>query len=89
MRSSTPTSRTRSRSQSGSTSREVDYQLEQARADRRRRLRRRCPDGVELVSLEGRREDLLEAVWPVALEGYADLPLPGEVSYTLEDVVAR
>jgi GNAT superfamily N-acetyltransferase len=64
--------------------REVDYQLEQARAVGQE-APPAVPDGVELVSLEGRREDLLEAVWPVALEGYADLPLPGEVSYSLEE----
>jgi len=59
---------------------EVDYQLEQVRvvgdeppAD--------APDGIELVSLDGRREELLQAVWPVAQEGYADMPLPGAVSY--------
>jgi mycothiol synthase len=59
---------------------EVDYQLEQVRvvgeeppAD--------APDGIELVSLDGRREELLQAVWPVAKEGYADMPLPGAVSY--------
>jgi GNAT superfamily N-acetyltransferase len=64
--------------------REVDYQLEQARVVGQE-APPAVPDGVELVSLEGRREDLLEAVWPVALEGYADLPLPGEVSYSLEE----
>jgi mycothiol synthase len=59
---------------------EVDYQLEQVRvvgdeppAD--------APDGIELVSLDGRREELLQAVWPVAQEGYADMPLPGAMSY--------
>ncbi len=59
---------------------EVDYQLEQVRvvgdeppAD--------APDGIELVSLGVRREELLQAVWPVAQEGYADMPLPGAVSY--------
>jgi GNAT superfamily N-acetyltransferase len=34
-----------------------------------------------VVALEGRREELLEAAWPVAQEGYEDLPLPGTVTY--------
>jgi mycothiol synthase len=62
---------------------DVDYQLEQVRTvgdepppD--------VPDGIELVSLELRREELLEAVWPVALEGYEDLPIPGGVIYKKE-----
>lgn len=59
---------------------EVDYQLEQVRlvGDEPPAA---APDGIELVSLGGRREELLEAVWPVAQEGYADMPLPGAVSY--------
>jgi GNAT superfamily N-acetyltransferase len=63
---------------------EVDYQLEQARGvgDEPPPL---VPDGIELASLAGRREELLNAVWPVALEGYADLPVPGEVTYVLEE----
>ena len=57
---------------------EVDYQLEQVRvvADEPAAA---APDGIEIVSLDGRREELLEAVWPVAQEGYADMPLPGAV----------
>jgi mycothiol synthase len=63
---------------------EIDYQLEQARlvGDEPPPV---VPDGIELVSLDGRREELLAAVWPVALEGYADLPVPGEVTYVLEE----
>ena len=64
--------------------RETDYQLEQIRPigaepppD--------PPAGVELVSLDGRREELLNAVWPVALQGYEDMPLPGDVSYLLDE----
>jgi GNAT superfamily N-acetyltransferase len=59
---------------------EVDYQLEQVRVvgDEPPAA---VPDGIELVSLDGRREELLEAVWPVAQEGYADMPLPGDVTY--------
>jgi mycothiol synthase len=62
---------------------DVDYQLQQVRAvadepppD--------VPSGVELVSLETRRGELLDAVWPVALEGYEDLPIPGGVTYKKE-----
>lgn len=63
---------------------EVDYQLEQLRlvGDEPAPV---APDGIELVSLDGRREELLNAVWPVALEGYADLPVPGEVAYSLAE----
>ena len=43
------------------------------------------PAGVELVSLAGRREELLQAAWEaVALEGYEDMPLPGPVTYRLD-----
>jgi len=62
---------------------EVDYQLEQVRV-----VGREAPppavDGVELVPLGGRRDELLRAVWPLALEAYEDLPIPGEVTYRLE-----
>ena len=59
---------------------EVDYQLEQVRlvGDEPPAT---APEGIELITLDGRREELLEAVWPVAEEGYADMPLPGAVSY--------
>jgi mycothiol synthase len=60
---------------------EVDYQLEQVRpvgAEPEPVV----PEGIELVPLGGRRDELLEAAWPVALEGYEDLPLPGPVTYT-------
>jgi mycothiol synthase len=62
---------------------EVDYQLEQTRmvGDEPPPL---VPDDVRLEVLDGRREELLHAVWPVALQGYADLPLPGEVNYRFE-----
>jgi mycothiol synthase len=62
---------------------EVDYQLQQVRriGDE---APPRVPDGIELVSLETRREELLDAVWPVALEGYEDLPIPGGVTYKKE-----
>ncbi|MFL5926728.1 MAG: GNAT family N-acetyltransferase [Gaiellaceae bacterium] len=62
---------------------ESDYQLEQIRAvgDERRPA---APPGIRLEALDGRREELLDAVWPVALEGYGDLPLPGAVTYRQE-----
>ena len=59
---------------------EVDYQLEQARVVGDE-PEPQVPDGLELVPLDGRREELLEAAWPVALQGYEDLPLPGAVTY--------
>ena len=47
---------------------EVDYQLEQVRlvGDEPPAT---APEGIELIALDGRREELLEAVWPVAEEG--------------------
>jgi mycothiol synthase len=62
---------------------DVDYQLEQVRTvgDEPPPA---VPGGIELVSLELRREELLDAVWPVALEGYEDLPIPGGVTYRKE-----
>jgi len=59
---------------------EVDYQLEQVRivGNEPPAL---APCGIEIVSLDGRREELLETVWPVAEEGYADMPLPGAVAF--------
>ena len=59
---------------------EVDYQLEQVRfvgAEPEPVV----PAGLVLLALAGCREELLEAAWPVALEGYEDLPLPGPVTY--------
>jgi mycothiol synthase len=63
--------------------REVDYQLEQVCVvgDEPPPI---VPDGIELIALAGRRDELLNALWPVALQGYADMPVPGEVSYELE-----
>lgn len=62
---------------------QADYQLEQVREIGAERAPV-APAGAELVPLGGRRAELLRAAWPLALEGYADLPLPGEVSYELE-----
>lgn len=63
---------------------EADYQLEQARVIGDEPAPE-LPSGIEVVPVGERREELLTAVWPVALEAYDDLPLPGEVTYTLEE----
>ena len=63
---------------------EVDYQLEQRRAIGGREPAPRPSNGVALEPLDSRREELLREVWPVALEGYEDMPLPGAVTYRLE-----
>jgi mycothiol synthase len=62
---------------------EVDYQLQQVRVIGEESPPE-APDGIELVSLEVRREELLDAVWPVALEGYEDIAIPGGVTYKKE-----
>jgi mycothiol synthase len=61
----------------------VDHQLEQIRPIGVEPSPT-VPPGIELVSLDGRREELLDVAWPVALEGYEDLPIPGEVTYKKE-----
>jgi len=64
---------------------ETDYQLEQLRGVLPDEEAPAPPGGVELVSLVGRREELLRAAWDsVAVEGYDDMPLPGPVSYPFE-----
>lgn len=63
---------------------EVDYQLEQRRAIAAREPAPVPPGGVALEPLGARREELLEEVWPLALEGYEDMPVPGGVTYRLE-----
>ncbi len=60
----------------------VDYQLEQVR-EIGAEPAPKVPTGLELVALGERREELLRKAWPVALEGYEDMPLPGEVTYRL------
>ena len=62
----------------------VDYQLEQIRLIGAEEPLA-PPQGVEIVDLGDRREELLRAAWPVALEGYADMPLPGDVSFDLDE----
>jgi mycothiol synthase len=61
----------------------VDYQLQQVRTVGDEPAPPRL-DGIEVVALDRSREELLRAVWPVALDGYADLPLPGEITVKLE-----
>ena len=63
---------------------EADYQLEQVRTIGDESAPE-LPAGLELAPIAGRREELLTAAWPVALEAYEDLPLPGEVTYKLEE----
>jgi GNAT superfamily N-acetyltransferase len=62
---------------------EVDYQLEQVRqvGDEAKPV---LPDGVEVVALGDRREELLARSWPLAQEGYEDMPLPGSVTHPRE-----
>ena len=62
---------------------DIDYQLEQVRTVGDEPVPD-VPAGIELVSLETRRAELLEAAWPVALEGYEDMPIPGGVTYKKE-----
>ncbi len=61
----------------------VDYQVEQLRLIGVEPAPEQVT-GIEVVSLAGRRDELLEAVWPLALSAYAELPLPGRVTYRLE-----
>jgi mycothiol synthase len=64
---------------------EADHQLEQLRRVAPGESAPAPPPGIELVSLEGRREALLRAAWEsVAVEAYHDLPLPGPVTYRLD-----
>jgi GNAT superfamily N-acetyltransferase len=64
---------------------EVDYQLEQARAISDEPAPA-LPPGLELVQVAERREELLHAAWhAVALEAYGDLPLPGDVTFEIEE----
>lgn len=64
---------------------EVDYQLEQIRTVAPGEPTPVAPAGIELASLSERREERLVAVWEaVALAGYEDMPLPGEVSFRLD-----
>ncbi|MGZ4290971.1 MAG: GNAT family N-acetyltransferase [Gaiellaceae bacterium] len=62
----------------------ADYQLEQRRVIDEEEAPPELP-GVELVPLAGRREELLRAAWPVAEDWYADMPVPGDVSYRFDE----
>ena len=62
---------------------EVDYQLEQVREVAGEEPAPRVPEGIRLTPLTGRRAQLLEVVWPVAQQGYEDMPLPGPITYPL------
>jgi GNAT superfamily N-acetyltransferase len=63
---------------------EVDYQLEQVRMVGEEAAPRPI-EGIELVALGARRLELLRLAWPVALAGYQDMPLPGEITVTLDE----
>ena len=64
---------------------ETDYQLEQIRVVGKDETPPVVPAGFELVSLAGRRRELLRAAWEqVALDGYADMPLPGPATFRLD-----
>ncbi len=58
--------------------RQVDFQLQQSRT-----IGDESEPALDVVSLAGRREELLRAAWPLAQEAWADLPIPGEVTYPL------
>jgi mycothiol synthase len=62
---------------------EVDYQLEQVRQVGEE-AQPVLPDGVEVVALGDRRAELLAESWPLAQEGYEDMPLPGSVTHPRE-----
>jgi mycothiol synthase len=64
---------------------DVDLQLEQVRSVRRDEPAPKPPDGIELVALGARRDELLRAVWPVAAAGYAEMPLPQPMDVPLEE----
>jgi GNAT superfamily N-acetyltransferase len=63
---------------------EVDYQLEQVRAVRDEPPPD-VPAGIVLVALDGRREELLRAAWPIAEAGYADMPTPQPMEVPLAE----
>ena len=59
---------------------QVDYQQQQDREVGDEPPSPRLP-GLDLIPLGERRTELLEAAWPLAEEGWADMPLPGSVTY--------
>jgi len=64
---------------------DVDFQLEQVRRVPADEPSPEAPGGIRLSALGARREDLLRAVWPIAADGYADMPLPEPVHVSLEE----
>jgi mycothiol synthase len=64
---------------------DVDLQLEQVRRVAADEPAPEAPDGIELVALGARRDELLRVVWPVAAAGYAEMPLPQPVEIRVEE----
>jgi len=64
---------------------DVDLQLEQVRRVGTDEPGPEPPDGIELVALGARRDELLRAVWPVAAAGYAEMPLPQPMEVPVEE----
>lgn len=62
---------------------QVDFQLQQQRTVGEEPPPPKLP-GIDLISVDGRREELLREAWPLAQQAYEDLPLPGSVSYPIE-----
>ena len=67
---------------------EVDYRLQQIRTVGVEEPAV-WPEGIEGVALDGRREELLRAAWPLALQGHEDMPLPGRGNDRPRRMVAR
>lgn len=63
---------------------QVDYRLEQIRVVGIEEPVA-PPEGIAFVDLDGRRDELLRAAWPLALQAYEDMPLPGEVTLDFDE----
>lgn len=59
---------------------EVDYQLEQVRVIGDE-PKPELPAGIEVAAVGDRRAELLDEAWPVAEQGFDDMPLPGSVTH--------
>jgi mycothiol synthase len=59
---------------------EVDYQLEQVRLVGEE-PEPEIPAGIEVIAVGDRRAELLDDAWPIAQQGYEDMPLPGSVTH--------
>ena len=59
---------------------EVDYQLEQVRVIGNE-PKPELPAGIEVAAVGDRRAELLDEAWPVAEQGFDDMPLPGSVTH--------